>query len=173
MAACAAGMVVNYYGKRYLDEGMLRSIHHFWSFAGFMANSIIFLLLGLTQSFLVNHIGRLWTVAAAIGVAIVAVLASRALIVGLTALGYNLFARRENRITRPMQFILLWGGLRGALPIALAASIGVTLVSLEERILIMQLTLGIITFTLLMQGTTLKWFMRRFGMVQPDSAPSK
>ena len=65
-----------------------------------------------------------------------------------------------------MQFVMFWGGLRGALPIALAVSIGAALVSPAERALIIQLTLGIILFTILVQGTTLKKFMRRFGMEQ-------
>ncbi|HQQ59781.1 MAG TPA: cation:proton antiporter, partial [Kiritimatiellia bacterium] len=119
-------------------------------------------------SFLIHNLGRLYKVGAAVGVAIVAVLLSRALIVGLTALGWNLFSRRENRITWPMQFIMLWGGLRGALPIALAVSIGAALVPPEEQTLIIQLTLGIILFTILVQGTTMKRFMRRFGMVGSD-----
>ena len=38
------------------------------------------------------------------------------------------------------------------------------------RALIIQLTLGIILFTVLVQGTTLKKFMRRFGMEQIPAA---
>ena len=62
---------------------MREAIRKFWSFAAFMANSMIFLLLGLTQSYLIANVGRLRDVAGAVGVAILAVLASRALIVGL------------------------------------------------------------------------------------------
>ena len=166
MAACGAGMVVNFYGKRYLSDGMRDAIRKFWGFAAFMANGMIFLLLGLTQSFLIHDVGRLRDVGGAVGVAILAVLLARALIVGLTGLGCNLFAKPANKITWPMQFVMFWGGLRGALPIALAVSIGAALVSPEERTLIIQLTLGIILFTILVQGTTLKRFMRRFGMEQ-------
>ena len=166
MAACGAGMVVNFYGKRYLSDGMRDAIRKFWGFAAFMANGMIFLLLGLTQSFLIHDVGRLRDVGGAVGVAILAVLLARALIVGLTGLGCNLFAKPANKITWPMQFVMFWGGLRGALPIALAVSIGAALVSPEERTLIIQLTLGIILFTILVQGTTLKRIMRRFGMEQ-------
>ncbi len=173
MAACGAGMVVNFYSKRYLGEGMRDAIRKFWGFAAFMANGLIFLLLGLTQSFLIHDVGRLRDVGGAVGVAILAVLLSRALIVGLTSLGCNLLAKPANKITWPMQFVMLWGGLRGALPIALAVSIGAALVSPEERTLIIQLTLGIILFTILVQGTTLKRFMRRFGMVKGAAAPAE
>lgn len=169
MAACGAGMVVNYYGKRYLEEGMRNAIRKFWSFAAFMANSIIFLLLGLTESFLINDMGRLRDVAGAVGVALAAVLLARVLIIGLTGLCYNPFAKSENKITLAMQFIMFWGGLRGALPIALAVSIAPALISPAERTLVIQLTLGIILFTILVQGTTLKRIMRRLGMDQSSS----
>ena len=164
MAACGAGMVVNFYGKRYLTEGVYGALRKFWGFAAFMANSIIFLMLGMTESFLIHDAGRLRDVAGAVGVAIGAVLVSRMLIVGVTALCYNRFARREERITGPMQAVMFWGGLRGALPIALAVSIAPGLVAAEERTLIIQLTLGVILFTILVQGMTMKRLMRRLGM---------
>jgi len=63
-----------------------------------------------------------------------------------------------------MLTVMWWCGLRGALPIALAVSISPALVSPAERTLVVQLTLGIILFTMLVQGTPLKKIMRRFGM---------
>ena len=165
MAACGAGMVVNYYGRRYIEENTRDAIRKFWGFAAFMANSMIFLLLGLTESFLINDLGRLSSVAGALGVAIFAVLISRVIIIVVTSLCYNPFAKPGNQITLPMQFIMFWGGLRGALPIALAVSIGPKLVSPAERTLIIQLTLGIILFTILLQGTTIKRLMKRLGIV--------
>ncbi|HOU20843.1 MAG: cation:proton antiporter [Kiritimatiellae bacterium] len=165
MAACAAGMVVSYSGRRDFDARTLAGIRNFWRFAAFMANGLIFLLLGLTESFLIHDAGRLFHVARAIGVAIVAVLLSRVLIVGFTGLCCNRFSRTGNQITLPMQFLMFWGGLRGALPIALAVSIAPGLVSPAERTLVIQLTLGVILFTILVQGPTLKRFMNRFGMM--------
>lgn len=173
MAACGAGMVVSHFGRRYLQPETLLGIRRFWGFASFIANSMIFLLLGLTESFLIHSLGRLYHVAAAVGVAIVAVVVSRILIIGLTALACNPFLRRENRIILPMQFIMLWGGLRGALPIALAVSISPALASAEERTLILQLTLGIILFTIFVQGTTIPRFMRRLGLHGDGHAPAE
>lgn len=171
MAACGAGVVVNYYGRRFLADNMREAIRRFWGFAAFMANSMIFLLLGLTKSYLIHDVGRLRDVAGAIGVAILAVLFSRVLILGLTALGYNPFAKPANKITRPMLLVMWWGGLRGALPIALAVSISPVLVSPAERALVVQLTLGVILFTMLVQGTTLKRLMRRYGFHGAGAAP--
>ncbi|HOE37936.1 MAG TPA: cation:proton antiporter [Kiritimatiellia bacterium] len=143
---------------------MLGTIRKFWAFAAFMANSLIFLLLGLTESFLIQDLGRLRHVAGAVGVAILAVLLARALILGLTAACYHPFAKPEKKLSWPVLFVMWWGGLRGALPIALAVSIGPALVPPAERTLVIQLTLGIILFTMLIQGTTLKHFLRRYGL---------
>lgn len=164
MAAVGAGMVVNYYGRRFLSESMREALRKFWGFAAFMANSIIFLLLGLTQFYLVGNVGRLRDVGGAIVVAIIFVLLARVVIVALFSGCCNLFYKKENRITLPMQVVMFWGGLRGALPIALAVSIGATLVTEAERALIIQLTLAIILFTMLVQGATLSRLMRRLGI---------
>lgn len=171
MAACGAGMVVNYYGRRFIKENMLVAIRRFWGFAAFMANSVIFLMLGMTEASLIKDLGRLYTVAGAIGVALVAVLVSRALILTLTALGYNPFVKPEQKLNKPTLFIMWWGGLRGALPIALALSISPLLISPAERSLVIQLTLAVILFTMLVQGTTLKRFLIRFGMLDAPASP--
>ncbi|MDR0992961.1 MAG: cation:proton antiporter [Verrucomicrobiota bacterium] len=168
MAACAAGMVVNACAQRQLSVDTRRYLKQFWGFAAFLANSMIFLMLGLTESFLVNSIGRLYHVFAAIVVGILAILLSRALILLLACACYNPFVKQASKITFPMQVVMWWGGLRGALPIALAVSIPAAYVTTGERTLIIQITLGIILFTLLIQGTTIRAVMRRFGMDQAD-----
>ncbi|MFY9374729.1 MAG: hypothetical protein WAQ74_00320, partial [Kiritimatiellia bacterium] len=61
--------------------------------------------------------------------------------------------------------------LRGALPIALALSISPLLISPAERSLVIQLTLAVILFTMLVQGTTLKRFLIRFGMLDAPASP--
>ena len=69
---------------------MRDAIRKFWGFAAFMANGMIFLLLGLTQSFLIHDVGRLRDVGGAVGVAILAVLPAL-----LFVLWHGLAMRRE------------------------------------------------------------------------------
>ena len=88
----------------------------FWDFAAFAANSLIFLLIGLDvarRSFSRLGLGAL------------------CLAIGLTLLGravsvYPLclpFARTRLRIAPHHQHLLFWGGMRGALALALALSL--------------------------------------------------
>jgi len=175
MAACGAGLVVKRFAKTRLSPETSRYLHQFWGFAAFMANSMIFLLLGLTESFLSASHHPFLDISCSILVAIAAMLATRALILAGTALLYNPFARRP--LTRPLLAAMFWSGLRGALPIALAMSIAPIgaaggLVTPAERQLVIQMTLGVILFTLLVQGTTVSPLMRLLRLARPsDPAP--
>jgi CPA1 family monovalent cation:H+ antiporter len=173
MAACGAGLAVKA-TREWLSPETRNYLHDFWGFASFMANSVIFLMLGLTESYLIRDMGRLSAVAAPLAVAIVLVLATRALIVGGTGAFCNLVARARkrpgDRIPLPMQAVMTWSGLRGALPVALAVSVPTTLVSPEERKLLVQLTVGTVLFTLLVQGTTIKPMLRALGLSGAEGA---
>ena len=63
--------------------------------------------------------------------------------------------------------VLFWGGLRGAVAIALALSLPV---DFPERVLLQEITFGIILFTLLIQGTTIEWVIDRVGAGRPRDA---
>lgn len=98
-----------------------------------------------------------------IGVALFAVLLSRALVVyGLTFLT-NL--RTANKVPLGFRHVLFWGGLRGAISLALALSLPA---ALAERDLLLVMTFGVVLFTLLAQGTTMQFLMRRLGIGQPE-----
>jgi CPA1 family monovalent cation:H+ antiporter len=50
--------------------------------------------------------------------------------------------------------VLFWAGLRGAVAVAMALSLPV---DIPERALLQEITFGIVLFTLLIQGTTIRW----------------
>jgi len=177
MAACGAGIVVKALGRKWLSPATREYLPRFWSFASYMANSVIFLMLGLTETYLIRDMGRLVTVAGPLLAAVALVLASRTVIVGGTgavcALVSRLRRRPEEGLSLPVQGVMAWSGLRGALPVALAVSIPPSLVSPEERKLLVQLTVGTVLFTLLVQATTIKPLLRALGLASPvPSAPA-
>ncbi len=160
MAVVGAGMVVNWYGVTRFTPEVKIYIKNFWTYAAFVANSLIFLLLGLTEKLFVNdviHYARLALII--IGTVIIVTLARAIIVYGLVPI-VNKFPGME-KIDRKYQTIIFWGGLRGAVPIALVLSLPQ---DFPFRHLLVELTLGIVFFTLIVQGTTVKKLMIFLGI---------
>lgn len=160
MAVMAAGILVvkRGFGRGNFSATALEHAKSFWAFMAFLANSAIFLLLGFTEQDLLFHAD--WGVTLRmIAAAVFAILAARALVVfGMSpALGF-----REKRIPMSYQIVMFWGGLRGAVPLALIFSIPE---DYAYRGQIMQITLAVVLFTLLVPGLTTKPLLRKFGLV--------
>ena len=152
MAVVSAGLVIGWYKSNRFAPLVRESMGEFWEYAAFLANSLIFLLVGITTFNLgfFDRLDQTHSLLSVLGIAIVTVLISRAVVVfGLIFL-VNCF--RESKISIPYQLVMYWGGLRGAVCLALALSIDS---QLPNRDLIITLTLGIVLFTMLVPGTTI------------------
>jgi CPA1 family monovalent cation:H+ antiporter len=70
------------------------------------------------------------------------------------------------------QVVLTWGGLRGALSLAMALSLPLAEAGspFPHRDQILAMTFGVILFTLLVQGLTLQPLLKRLGLVREDAA---
>ncbi|MER3436082.1 MAG: sodium:proton antiporter, partial [Leptolyngbya sp. ERB_1_1] len=121
-------------------------VSEFWEFLAFFVNSIVFLLIGdqIHFSHLAEHLD-------VILVAIVGMIMTRVIAIYLLSSISNLLVQSE--ITVPKQIVLGWGGLRGSVAIALALSIPSTLPKRETLIAVV---FGVVLFTLLVQGLTIK-----------------
>jgi len=125
-----------------------------WEFAAFVANSIIFLLIGLRVGSLAFGASGL----AAVAVATVLTLIGRAVAVYPLCLP---FSRTRWAISMPMQHVLWWGGLRGALALALALSLPETLAAKDE---ILVAAFGVVAFSVIVQGVTMPALMKRLKL---------
>jgi CPA1 family monovalent cation:H+ antiporter len=122
----------------------------FWEFAAFIANSLIFLLIGLRVAGMAfSNLG--WS---SVPAAILLVLIGRALTVYPLCLP---FAWTRWAVPMKQQHILWWGGLRGALALALALSLPEEL-PLADDILVA--TFGVVTFSVVLQGMTMAPLMK-------------
>jgi len=130
----------------------------FWEFAAFISNSLIFLLIGL-QEVRENYIGG-WL---SIVVAILVVLMGRALAVYPLSL---LFERSKLKIELKHQHVLFWGGLRGALALALALGLPP---DLPSRAQIVTAAFGVVAFSILVQGLTVPMLLHRLKLVTVSS----
>ncbi|MGO9391185.1 cation:proton antiporter [Rhodoblastus sp.] len=128
-----------------------------WDFAAFIANSLIFLLIGLRVAAIpFEGIG-----AEAVLVAIALVLAGRALAVYPLCL---IFRSSDVAIPMPEQHVLWWGGLRGALALALALSLPLTFPYHDE---ILVAAFAVVVFSVVAQGLTMPLLLRRLGFLTP------
>jgi CPA1 family monovalent cation:H+ antiporter len=154
LAVVAAGIITGNIGLKGMSPTTRIVLFNFWEFLAFVANSLVFLLIGLDVN--LREIG---SNIVPIGVALGAVLLSRVVVVyGITALT-NL--RSRNKVPIAYRHVLFWGGLRGAISLALALSLPL---ALAERELLRVMTFGVVLFTLLAQGTTMQLLMKRLGL---------
>ena len=153
LATTAAGLVIgNRIGRGSITERGEESMEHFWEFAAFVANSVIFIILGINLA--AQRFGQF---SLAIFVAIFAVVAGRAIAVyPLSAI----FARSKLKIAASHQHTLFWGGLRGALALALALGVPDSLAYKQE---ILVVTFGVVAFSVFVQGSTMTPLLKFLG----------
>ena len=154
LAVVAAGLVAGNVGPKSMSPSTRIVLFNFWEYLAFLVNSLVFLLIGLQV-----NIPALLAAWQPILAAILAVLVARAVVIyGLEALA--------QRFTEPISFrwrhVLVWGGLRGAISLALALSL--PLGPGPDRDLLLAMTFGVVLFTLLVQGTTMGLLLRQLGI---------
>jgi len=155
LAVVAAGLVNGNIGPRGMSPTTRIVLFNFWEYLAFIANSLVFLLIGLDV-----NIPQIVANALPIGVAVGAVIVSRVVVV----YGLNwLVNRRRSVVPAAYQHVLFWGGLRGAISLALALSLPA---SLADRELLRVMAFGVVLFTLLGQGTTMQFLLKRLGLTQ-------
>jgi Na+:H+ antiporter len=153
IATVVAGLMVGNLGTQGMSPRTRVALWSFWEYASFVINSILFLLVGLEVR--VTDLLHDWRI---VGLAVGAVLLARAASVyGLTAL-MNLFSRK---ISFKWQHVLIWGGLHGALSLALALSLAPDFAG-RDRIL--TLTFGVVAFSMIAQGLSMKSLIRVLGI---------
>lgn len=151
LAVVAAGLIV---GDRRRSNAMSdltqRYVRAFWSLIDEILNAVLFLLLGLEILAVPFdlRLGGLWIAA------IILVVTVRFVVV-LPWGAYFRFHEHE----KGANVLLAWGGLHGALSLALA----LTLPAGEARALILPTTFAVVIFSVLVQGLTFGHLARRFA----------
>ena len=159
IGALAAGLMVGNVGwsKAISSEGRER-VSYAWEYFAFLANSFVFILIGVNTAN--QPLRELGSIAA--GVAILLVLIGRAVSIYPLA---QLFARSRWKLPLTYQHTLFWGGLRGALALALALAVPP---SVPERNAIIVTALVVVAFSILVQGLTMPWLLRRFDLREAE-----
>ena len=153
IATASAGLIVGNLGTRSCSTQTKTALESFWAYVAFLMNSLVFLLIGLEIQ--VDALLRSWRpVLLTVG----AVLVGRALSVYLLVPVSNALTEK---IPLRWQHVIVWGGLRGALALALALSLDSTF---PDRARVLDLTFGVVVFSILVQGLTMKPLLRVLGV---------
>ncbi len=155
MATVVAALTLGSYGRTKISPSVLGHMHGFWEMMAFIANSLIFLLVGLSLN--LRIFAENWQ---ALLLIIVIVTFARALAVYSSVPFVNMLPSVE-RISLPYQTIMFWGGMRGALAIAMALAIPA---SFEYRDQLILFTGIIVLFTLFAAGFTIESLLKVLGL---------
>jgi CPA1 family monovalent cation:H+ antiporter len=156
LATLTAGLIIGNRGHMgaISDKGRA-SVLAFWEFAAFVANSLIFILIGIQEA----------------KQAFSALLLPSLLAIGLVLLGRAaaiyplaaLFSRSSQKVSMAHQHILVWGGLRGALALALALGLPPNIPLRSE---IITVSFAIVAFSVVVQGLTVTPLMVALGLLK-------
>ncbi len=180
LAVVGAGLIFGSYGRQIgMSERTREAADGVWEFIGYIANSLLFLLLGV-------QIGgtRLLAALGGIGWALAGVIVGRLVMVYLLIPLHDVLIRwRQSKKTAGQRSIfsrsaplaprwrpiLVLSGLRGALSIALALSLPE---NIPQRSLIQNIVFGVVLVTLLGQGIAMRVLLPHWQQRDSSQTPS-
>ena len=164
VAVVVAAMTFAVEGRTRLSPGTWEKLLQTWFQLDFWANSLIFVLAAMLATRVLPSAGLDDVVF--LFVLVIAAFAGRALVL------YGLFpVLRILRLTEPIggryKAVLLWGGLRGAITLTLAVSVGQhDAIPEADRHFVTVLATAYVLFTLFVQAPLLKPLLRLVGLDQ-------
>ncbi len=158
------GLILGNFGSRIgMNPRTQLLVTEFWEFLAFFVNSIVFLLIGDQVKY-----GSLKENLGLIGITIGAIILTRA--IAIYGLGGASNWLAKSQISMSDRTVLWWGGLRGSVSIALALSVPTTLAG---RDVIIDIVFGVVLFTLLVQGLTIKPLLEKLGLANEQPLRQK
>jgi len=163
LAALTAGLMIGNIGSlgSFTVKGR-EAVLEFWEYVAFVANSLVFILIGMRDAHQ-NFVAVLVPATAAIGL----VMVGRALAIYPCCL---VFVKSQLRVEAKHQHILFWGGLRGALALALALGLPR---DIPRRVEIVTVSFAVVAFSVFAQGLTITPLLRRLGEIPKHKARKK
>lgn len=174
LAVVSAGLYVGWHAPRLFNARMRIPAEAVWKMVVYFLNALAFLLIGLQLPALVMRLDILSNpviLLLALAVCIVSVLVRFAWVytmgVGLRILLNKVRTKQEVLPSWQNVFVVGWTGMRGVVTLALALALPLTLPDgspFPFRDLIIFLSISIIIFTLVLQGISLPWLIRKLTL---------
>lgn len=160
MATLMAGIIMGGYGYTKITPAVASYLKQFLAFIAFVANIIIFSIVGLS-----TNIDAMITNWKLVLIVVITMLISRGIVVGSLMNVINYFSNADTVNTK-YQTILWWGGLRGAIALAIVMSLD----EIPEKEIISSVVIGAILFTLLFQGLSINKLISWLKLDIPSSS---
>jgi monovalent cation:H+ antiporter, CPA1 family len=155
LATITAGLIMgNFKSLGKISDRGKEAIQAFWEYAAFVANSLVFLLIGMHEAD--HNFVAIWLPAV---IAITLVTLGRAVAIYPCCL---MFSRSSLRVARKHQHVLFWGGLRGALALALALGLPPEVPQRDE---IIAVSFAVVAFSVFVQGLSIRPLLRSMGEI--------
>jgi len=155
MASASAALTLGIYGVTRVPDEAVKAIGETWELIALASNSLLFLLVGLS----VNPVDLALRGNFIVLAVLLVLIARAATIYSLVPATTRLF--RLPKITVEERHIMWWGGLKGGLAIAIVLSVPD---DLEGRSMLLDMTLGVVLFTLLVNAPTIRPLMVKLGL---------
>jgi len=166
LALVALGLLLAGIGRTRISPEVEKFLHSFWEMTAYFANTLIFILVGVVVAEQAK-VGSLndWLL---LGVLYVGIHLARAIVIGAL---YPLMRRTGYGLPKKEAIVLWWGGLRGAVGLALGLLVAQdSLIPEDIRGQVLFHTAGIVVLTLLINGTTTGTLIKMLGMQKVTAA---
>ena len=162
VAVVAAGMTLNFLAPGRISPSSLAQLRDAWALLAHWAGSLIFIFAALLVPRLVPDL-RLADVGLILATAAAAFAARAVILFGLMPM--LAFLRFSPKVEQPYRLAILWGGLRGAVTLALALAVTESVgVPPEVKRQVGVVAVGFTLFTLMVQGVTLRRVIGMLGL---------
>ncbi len=162
MASVTAGLVMGSLGQSVISPTTWETMHETWEHIGFWANSFIFMLVGIAvPEILLDMTGREFT---AMFILIGAAFFARGLVIYAVLPAFT-FGKVMEKVSAAYKAVMFWGGLRGAVSLALALAVMENpAFDGEARHFVGVMVTGLVLFTLFINAPTIGAVIRFFGL---------
>ncbi len=167
IATTVAALLMGNYGRSKIHPRAEEFVEKFWGQFAFLANSLIFILIGVL---FVSVPGLTTEMLVVVGLTILVVAIARALSIYPVVGAFNTVVANDKKVPLAWQHLLSWGSLRGALAVTMVLLIPNDLtfvgwsLDIPPKDFLLALTVGCIFATLFVKAPTIQWFMKRLKL---------